>query len=41
MFRRHVDFVAVLLIAIALLAFSNASSLLRVPDPDAIALLFN
>jgi hypothetical protein len=40
MFRRHVDFVAVLLIAIALLAFSHVSSL-KVPDPDAIALLFN
>jgi hypothetical protein len=40
MFRRHVDFIAVLLIAIALLAFNHVSSL-RLPDPDAIALLFN
>jgi len=31
MFRRHVDFVAVFFIAVALLAFSKLSSL-RVPD---------
>jgi hypothetical protein len=31
MFRRHIDFVAVFFIAIALLAFSSLSSL-RLPD---------
>jgi hypothetical protein len=38
MFRQHVDFVAVFFIAVALLAFSQLSSL-RLPDPgDSIQL---
>jgi len=38
MFRRHIDFIAVFFIAIALLSFSKLSSL-RVPDPgDSIRL---
>jgi hypothetical protein len=40
MFGRHVDFVAVFFIAVALLAFSHLSSL-RPPDLGAIATLFN
>jgi hypothetical protein len=35
MFRRHIDFLAVLFLAIVMAAFSKASSL-RLPDVDAI-----
>jgi hypothetical protein len=40
MLRWHVDFIAVLLITFALLAFSHLSSM-RVPDPSALAVFFN
>jgi hypothetical protein len=35
MFRRNVDFIAVFVIAVAMLGFSRAASL-RLPEPDSI-----